>query len=169
MNSQPTCPLCRSELDPKAHIEVPDADDPEHSYYWQYQGRNFGWWNYERQMSDQIEETYRRHLWTQRTTQQTDQESEDQESEDQESEEQDQESEEQDQESEEQEQEDDSTEQEEPACELLIGPNIYVVDVKEMVQYDKKYPDMRRRNIRRVSQLDKEETKGTAGLQNYYE
>jgi len=166
-NSQPTCPLCRVNLDKDTHVKIPESklnEVPKERYYWQYQGRNFGWWNYERQMSNQIEETYRRFLWKQRTIELG-----------------------------EEEEEFDSISSDEseilikdnckkrtiskknsisvnPAhCEMIIGSTIYVIDVEKSIQYDKNYPESRKREIRRVSELDQEETKGTAGIEKYYE
>jgi hypothetical protein len=51
----------------------------------------------------------------------------------------------------------------------VIGPTTYVIDVEKLVQYDQNYPDSRKREIRRISEVDTQETKGTAGIQKYYE
>jgi len=146
-NANPTCPLCRQVLDITQYdiVESAQSDSPISNYYWQYEGRNFGWWNYTKQMTQKIENTYRQYRLNQIS--QDEYESCDSES-------------------------DNDINREKLAdhqCYLEIGTSVYIVDVLNMNQYHQDYPDTQKRNIRRVTDLDKEETKGTAGLQDYYQ
>lgn len=65
------CPMCRQPLDDKLleDMAIDDCIDKIHSvdetikYQWLYQGRNFGWWGFDKESNKIIEEKYQAYLF----------------------------------------------------------------------------------------------------------
>ncbi len=62
------CPLCRAPIDKKIleHLSLQDClDTSEHQdieYQWFYHGRTAGWWKYDEETNQEIENLYQSHL-----------------------------------------------------------------------------------------------------------
>lgn len=55
------CPMCRTKIDWTEVDKIVKDYENNSKYKWLFQGRNFGWWEYEKEQSDEIEIMYNKY------------------------------------------------------------------------------------------------------------